>query len=60
MIIIFNSKELVVSMDMAKQGVIRDILAAHGIEYYVRTMNLSGSSAMSARGRSGSFGLNLV
>lgn len=60
MIIIFNRKELVVTMDMAKQGVIRDILAAHGIEYYVRTMNLSGSSAMSARGSSGSFGMNLV
>lgn len=60
MINIFNRKELVVTMDLAKQGVIRDILATHGIEYYVRTMNLSGSSAMSARGSSGSFGMNLV
>lgn len=60
MITIFNRKELTMTMDMQKQGQIRDILRNHDIEYDVRTMNLAGPNAMSARGGSGSFGLNLA
>ena len=59
MITIFNRKELAITMDMQRQGQIREVLRNHDIEYFVRTMNLAGLNAMSACGGSGSFGMNL-
>lgn len=59
MITVFNRRELVVTMDMQRQGRIREVLRNHDIEYFVRTMNLAGPNAMSGRGASGSFGMNL-
>lgn len=60
MITIFNRREVAVTMDVQKQGKIRDVLQHHDIEYFVRTMNLAGPNAMRARGGSGSFGMNLT
>lgn len=59
MITVFNRRELVVTMDMQRQGWIREVLRNHDIEYFVRTMNLAGSNAMSGRGASGTLGMNL-
>ena len=55
MITIFNRKELLITTDMSRQGNVRDVLSANGIDYTVRVINpQSGSS----RARYGSFGVN--
>ena len=46
-------------MDMKRQAEIRVILAANGIDYYVKTKNLlSGGMSGSSRNRTGSLGIN--
>ena len=59
MITIFNRKELLVTMDMNKQAIVRDTLSASGIPYVIKTTNLQSSQAAgSRRGQFGSFGVN--
>jgi len=59
MITVFNRKELLVTMDMNKQAIVRDILSAKGIPYVIKTTNLQSSQvAGSRRGRYGSFAVN--
>ena len=60
MITIFNRKELLMTFSMQEQYRVRDILSANGIDYKVKTVNPSARSYVggSARGRSGSFGIN--
>ena len=54
MITIFNRKELLITMDMARQGSVRDILSANGIDYTVRVIDPNAHS----RARYGSFGID--
>ena len=57
MITVFNRKELLLTMDMKRQWEVRDILAAGGIQYTVKTTNLQSASVLgSGRARMGSFG----
>ena len=59
MITIFNRKELLITLDIARQGEVRDILSANGIKYKVKVTNLQSASVFgSSRGRFGSFGIN--
>ena len=59
MITIFNRKELIVTMDMARQANVRDILSINGIKYTVKVANRQSASVIgSGRGRVGSFGVN--
>ena len=60
MITVFNRKELLVTFSMEEQNRVRDILAANGIDYRIKTVNPSARSYIggSGRGRSGSFGIN--
>ena len=55
MITIFNRKELLITTDMRRQGDVRDILSANGIDYTVRVINPQGARS---RARYGSFGVN--
>ena len=43
MITIFNRKELLMTFDMQKQGVVRRMLVENGIKYTVDVVNLPGS-----------------
>ena len=56
MLTIFNRRELAVTMDMQRQAEIRNILAANGVKYLVRTSSSGGS--FGSRGRMYSFGQN--
>ena len=59
MIIIFNRKELLITLDMNRKSNVRDILAENGIEYAIKVTNLQRAFRnRSNRGRSGSFGIN--
>ena len=60
MITVLNRKELLVTFSMEEQNRVRDILAANGIDYRVKTVNPSARSYIggSGRGRSGSFGID--
>lgn len=60
MITVFNRRELYVTYDMQKQAQIREILAANGIDYLVKTVNHGASWLMggSSRGHYGSFGID--
>jgi c-di-GMP-binding flagellar brake protein YcgR len=59
MITIFNRKELLVTLDMARQSEVRNILADNGIKYSVKVVNLQSASVVgSSRSRVGSFGVN--
>ena len=55
MIHIFNRKELTITYSMQAQTRIRDILAAEGIDYRIRT---SSHDSSGSRTRSGSFGIS--
>ena len=55
MITIFNRKELLITMDMARQGNVRDILSANDIDYTVRVINPQSARS---RTRYGSFGID--
>ena len=59
MITILNRKELLISYDMKRTAEVREILAANGIEYYVKTVSHQGASSTgfgSGRARMGTFG----
>jgi c-di-GMP-binding flagellar brake protein YcgR len=59
MITIFNRKELLVTLDMARQSEVRNILADNGIKYSVKVVNLQSASVLgSNRSRVGSYGVN--
>ena len=59
MITIFNRRELLVTMDMARQANVRDILSINGIKYTVKVTNRQSASVIgSNRARTGSFGVN--
>ena len=60
MITIFNRAELSVTFRLEEQSRIRQILADHKIDYYVKTINRDSPSPFSAgsRSRTGSFGMN--
>lgn len=59
MITIFNRKELLVTLDMARQSEARNILADNGIKYFVKVVNLQSASVVgSSRSRVGSYGVN--
>ena len=55
MITIFNRKELLITTDMGRQGNIRDILSANGIDYTVRVINPQSARS---RARYGTFGID--
>lgn len=61
MITVFNRRQVFVTYDMKKQAQIREILAANGIDYYVKTVNRQSSSALggSDRARTGTLGQRL-
>lgn len=58
MITLFNRKELMVTFDMNEQARVRSILAEHGVDYRIKTVNRMSPSAVSSgvRGRMGTFG----
>ena len=57
MITIFTRKELLVTTDMQRQGNVRDILSANGIDYTVKVTNRQNAAVIgSDRARVGSFG----
>lgn len=59
MITIFTRKELLVTMDVGRQGNVCQILTANGIQYTVKVTNLQSSTVVgSSRARTGSFGIN--
>lgn len=60
MITILNRKELIITFDMKEQARVRSILADHGIDYHIKTVNRMSPSPVSAgaRGRTGTFGQN--
>lgn len=59
MIIIFNRKELIITMDINRQADVRNVLAANYIDYVIKTTNLQSAPVIGAgRGRTGSFGIN--
>ena len=59
MITIFNRKELLITLDMKRYGVVCDILSANGIAYTTKVTNRQTSSVIgTGRARSGSFGIN--
>lgn len=59
MITIFNRREVLITMEMAKLTKTQEILERHGIPYTIKTTNLQNSSFMgSSRARNGSFGIN--
>lgn len=59
MLNIFNRRELMVTMDMKRQGEVRNILASNGIEYDIKVTNLESPAMMgNPRARTGSMGIN--
>lgn len=55
MITIFNRKELISTFDLEKQRAVRATLSQHGIDYYVKVIDLNNGPAFSP-GRRASFG----
>ena len=53
MLTIFNRKELLISFDMKRVADVREILAADGIDYYVKVDSRQGGLS---RGRTGTLG----
>ena len=49
MITIFNRKELLMTFDIQKQGVVRRMLVENGIKYTVDVVNLPGSFSKDRR-----------
>ena len=61
MLMIFNRKELIVTLDIHRQAQIRNVLAQNGIDYTVKTKNLQNSGALdSQRGRIGNMEINPI
>lgn len=62
MITLFNRKELVTTFDMKKQGQLRELLQANGIDYRVKVINRGSPSPFDAgaRARTGSFGQSMA
>lgn len=59
MITIWNRKELIITMDMARQAEVRSVLSQKGIAYKIKTRNLHSSAALGAeRSRSQGLGVN--
>lgn len=59
MLTYFNRKELLITMDMKRQGEVRSILDKNGIQYDVKITNLENPAVMGkSRGRTGSLGLD--
>ena len=59
MLTYFNRRELLITMDMKRQGEVRSILDKNGIQYDVKITNLENSAVMGkSRGRTGSLGLD--
>ena len=60
MITIFNRKELLTTFSLAEQSRVREVLAANGIDYRIKTVNPSARAHIggSGRGRTGSFGIH--
>lgn len=59
MINIFTRREIVVTLDVARQSDICSILAANGIQYKVIATDLQSASTFgSSRARTGTFGIN--
>ena len=59
MLMIFNRKELIVTMDIHRQAQIRNVLAQNGINYTVKTKNLQNSGVLdSQRGHTGNMGID--
>ena len=59
MITIFNRRELLITMNLARLSSIRDILDTNDIPYITKTTNLQSASFMgSSRSRNGSFGID--
>ena len=46
MITIFNRKELLITLDMKRQGDVRDMLSANGINYKVKVTNRENASVI--------------
>ena len=60
MITLFNRKELTVTFDLNEQARVRTLLAAEGIDYFVKTINRMSASpiASGSRSRTGTYGQN--
>ena len=59
MITIFNRRELLITMNLARLSSIRDILDTNDIPYITKTTNLQSASFMgSSRSRNGLFGID--
>ena len=59
MLTYFNRRELLITMDMKRQGEVRSILDKNGIQYDVKITNLENPAVMGkSRGRTGSLGLD--
>lgn len=59
MLTVFNRKELLVTMELEKQAMVREILSANNIEYTVKTTNLQSSQVVGAhRAMTGNYGIN--
>lgn len=59
MIAVWNRKELIITMDIARQAAIRDILSQNSIEYKIKTTNLQSAAFVGAeRSRFGGLGVN--
>ena len=54
MLTILNRRELLMTCSMEEQSRTRDILAANGIDYKIKTVNHADHN----RGRTGSFGID--
>ena len=59
MITIFNRRELLITMNLARLSSVRDILDTNDIPYITKTTNLQSASFIGAsRSRNGSFGID--
>ena len=59
MITIFNRRELLITMNLARLSSVRDILDTNDIPYITKTTNLQSASFMgSSRSRNGLFGID--
>jgi len=61
MLHIFNRKELLTTFDMKQQAAVREKLAAHHIDYDIKTQNRSSASTVAVGNRSqlGTLGQNI-
>ena len=59
MLTVFNRKELLVTMELEKQAMVREILSANNIEYTVKATNLQSSQVVGAhRAMTENYGIN--